>query len=545
MNIISKTVFQENLEAILLILLGSSIRLIAAIIFTPRGDGYQWLVVARYFSRVGELPIPDIYYVQTGIALQVHHGPLSFIFGSFFYFIFSIFGQGEFGLILTPYIFSILNLIIGYILIKKLHGKRIAIWSLLVLALIPIDITNIMHSPIKNIASFMIILSLYLYVISEQRRYKPIFLSGVFGGLAFLIAYHSIVLPTIILSMTLFQYLKDKRFTLMGPCIIYFIGFIMASSWMLIRNIASGGTILLFGETLPVFPRFEFLFALFSYDLWYYTFVWFWLGRPVELSVFISKASLLIPQIQFFITLWVIMMSFLSFVYLVGVYSSCKDFEKHKLEILCLLWAMMIVVLSRFLLAFSISIRLRELGPFIAILAIFPGKLLERLYKDIKSNMPLVLIKWKLNNGILKIIFISILFFQMVATSAVFLENYHHKIRAEPFLKEYKWGRENLPKGATILVPGYSYFYAWYLDRPVIYFDEYSNFPSLSDIEDKDAKFISTYLSEWAIHYIWVEERGASSFPQWFLEVIEESAYFVLIHSNENYNRQVYEIRYE
>jgi len=189
--------------------------------------------------------------------------------------------------------------------------------------------------------------------------------------------------------------------------------------------------------------------------------------------------------------------------------------------------------------------RLRELGPFIAILTAFPGALLEKLHSAIKSNVALVVIKWNFNKGILKIIFIIILFCQVIASSGILLENYHHRIRAEQYLVEYEWGRKNLPKDEIILVPGgFSYFYAWYLDKPVIFFKSNDPiFPSLLDIQEKSPKFIARYLSERSIRYIWSEERGAAKFPQWFLnEIDSEPTYFVLIHSNKNNNLQVYEI---
>lgn len=114
-------------------------------------------------------------------------------------------------------------------LICKPYGRLVSIIAILILSLNPMFFLSSFTSMTETICAFLIILSLYLYLISDRsERNLYLFLAGVVIGLAIITRINLAVIAGVIFIISLFQ---NRR-----KAIIFIVGtLIVISPWM-IRN---------------------------------------------------------------------------------------------------------------------------------------------------------------------------------------------------------------------------------------------------------------------------------------------------------------------
>src|SRR3989338_2360457 len=178
--------------SLIVIVIGIIIRFYLASVHHVSGDACWQLSNARFIAENKKLPL----FEQFGRDEPFWSPPLFHFVYAFVYIVFNGFGSNiaEFAVKLISPIFGSLALILSYLIAKKLFDKKIAFYSLLFMAVIPLHIDYSAFSYIDGMLTFLVALSVYFALNNN------IVSSAIVAGLAILTKYNGIfVLPVLLL----------------------------------------------------------------------------------------------------------------------------------------------------------------------------------------------------------------------------------------------------------------------------------------------------------------------------------------------------------
>jgi|TARA_Y100000310_G_scaffold336415_1_gene420892 4-amino-4-deoxy-L-arabinose transferase-like glycosyltransferase len=243
MNLIKKFKKQEKYTrySILIIILFSVIVLALTSIHHVSGDGCWYVPVGKFMAENQNFPL----FEPLGRDEPFWSPPLYHVLVAIVYGIFGAVNNslGNFAVKFVSPIFGILSLIFTFLVVKKLVNSKIAFYSILFLAFIPIFIGYSVLSYVESTLIFFVILSVY-FLINDK-----IILAGIAAGLSILAKYNGVFIIPVLLYIVYKKYSK-KQFYKNG-LIIAILPLIVASPW-LIRNW------ILLGN--PIWPFLNFIF---------------------------------------------------------------------------------------------------------------------------------------------------------------------------------------------------------------------------------------------------------------------------------------------
>ena len=212
--------------AIFVIIIGTLLRFILAILANPAGDGCWFLSVARFIAVNGKMPL----FEHLGRDIFARP-PLLPILGAFFYKIFGVFGSNaaEVGMRLVSPLFGSLILLFSFLTIKKMFNSKIAFYSVLFLSFIPIHFIFSSLSQVDIIVSFFVLLSIY-FLLNDK-----IFLSGISVGLATLSKETGILILILFFYLLFRKYKNNLKVMFKKTAILVTPAFLVVLPWF-IRN---------------------------------------------------------------------------------------------------------------------------------------------------------------------------------------------------------------------------------------------------------------------------------------------------------------------
>lgn len=278
--------------SIILIILFSIIIFTLTSIHHVSGDACWHISVARFISEEQKIPLNE----GLGRDEPFWAPPLFHIITSFVY---SVFNSDFFMKFISP-LFSVLTLIFTFLIAKKLFNTKIAFYTLIFLAFIPIFIDYSILSYVESTLVFFIILSIYFAINNK------IILSSIAAGLGILTKYNTVFI-ILLLIYIIYKNNKNKNLTI-KVSIIAIIPLIIALPWFIRNYILLGN---------PIWPFLNFIFhglekssyigmdlwRLFDINLIIYTYLGLFGipdGNPGNLFFFN------IPLLKFSITIWLI-----------------------------------------------------------------------------------------------------------------------------------------------------------------------------------------------------------------------------------------------
>jgi len=186
--------------ALVVIILAIIIRFSLASMYHVSGDACWHISNAKFIATNNELPL----FEQFGRDEPFWPPPLFHLVVSFVYGVFLNFSENaaNFSVKMVSPLLGSLTLIFFYFISRELFNKKIAFFSLLFLAFIPLHIDYSVFSYIDGTVTFLAVLSVYLALKNK------IALSAVTAGLTILTKYNGIfILPAILFIV----YLKNKK----------------------------------------------------------------------------------------------------------------------------------------------------------------------------------------------------------------------------------------------------------------------------------------------------------------------------------------------
>jgi len=211
-------------------------------IYHVSGDGCWHIQAGKFLADNYKIPS----FEPLGRDEPFWSPPLYHIFVAFIYLLFNTFNHNvaNFAIKFVSPIFGILSLIFSFFVVKKLANSKIAFYSTLFLAYVPIFIDHSVISYVESMLVFFVILSVY-FLINDK-----IFLSGMAAGFSILTKYNGVfILP--LLVYFLYRKHANKKIFYKNAFLIVFLPLLIAAPWFL-RNWA------IFGN--PVWPFLNFIF---------------------------------------------------------------------------------------------------------------------------------------------------------------------------------------------------------------------------------------------------------------------------------------------
>ena len=227
--------------SILIIVLFSIIVLSLTSIYHVSGDGCWHVPVGKFIAKSNEFPL----FEPLGRDEPFWSPPLYHIFVAVVYYIFSVFNNNiaNFAVKFVSPVFGILSLIFSFLIIKKLFKSKMAFYSTLFLAFVPIFIDYSIFSYMESTLTFFVILSIYFAVNGK------FVLSGIAAGLSILTKYNGIfILPVLI--FILYKRFGKKVFY-KNALIVLALSLLIASPWLARNWILLGN---------PIWPFLNFVF---------------------------------------------------------------------------------------------------------------------------------------------------------------------------------------------------------------------------------------------------------------------------------------------
>ena len=224
------------------IILFSFVVLTLASIYHVSGDGCWYIPVGKFIATHEKFPL----FEPLGRDEPFWSPPLYHSFIAAVYYSFNSFNHNiaNFAIKFVSPIFGILALIFSFLVIKKLMNPKIAFYSTIFLAFVPIFIDYSVISYVESMLVFFVVLSVYFLINNK------IFWSGIAAGLSILTKYNgAFIIPVLI--YILYKKSDNKKLFCRNSLIIIALSFLVASPW-LIRNW------ILLGN--PVWPFLNFIF---------------------------------------------------------------------------------------------------------------------------------------------------------------------------------------------------------------------------------------------------------------------------------------------
>ena len=227
--------------AIITIAIGIIIRFALVYMYHVSGDACWHLSISRFMADNLKIPLLE------PLGREVFWEPPVFhIIAATFYKIFSVFGlkAADFGMKLVSPVFGSLSLVITFIILDRLFGKKIAFYSLIFVTFLPINIFYGVIAYTESIMTFFVLLTIYL--VMKNRH----ILGAIAFGISLLSKYNAIfTLPLIIYIM----YKNDKSREFFKKFLIFgVIAILIFSPWIIRNYIALGN---------PLWPFFTSVFG--------------------------------------------------------------------------------------------------------------------------------------------------------------------------------------------------------------------------------------------------------------------------------------------
>ena len=228
--------------SIIVIGLAIIVRFMLVFLYHSSGDACWHLSVSRFIANNLKISLLE------PLGREVFWEPPIFhIIAAAFYKIFSIFGSGaaEFSMKLVSPVFGSLSLILAFMVIDKFFGKKIAFYSSIFMAFLPINIFYSVISYTESIMTFFVLLSIYLIM---KNRYV---LASIVFGLSILTKYNAVFsLPLI--TYLLYKNNKTRKGFLQKFILFGVIAALIFSPWLIRNYIALGN---------PLWPFFTSVFG--------------------------------------------------------------------------------------------------------------------------------------------------------------------------------------------------------------------------------------------------------------------------------------------
>ena len=203
---------------------------ILASIYVISGDGCWHLSAARFIARNDKMPL----FEPLGRTDPFWPPPLYHIFTAFVYSVSGSISE-KFADTSTKFVsvlFSFLTLIFFYLCVKKITSKRVALFSAIGLASLPLFIDYAVLAYVESMLTFFVVLSVYFAL---ENRFL---LAGITAGLASLTKYNGIL----ILPLLAYLFYKNKikgsknsSIWLKGIFLVIVLPLLIMAPW-LVRN---------------------------------------------------------------------------------------------------------------------------------------------------------------------------------------------------------------------------------------------------------------------------------------------------------------------
>ena len=351
--------------SIYIIILFSIIVLSLTSIYHVSGDGCWHMLSSKFIAQSQKFPL----FEPLGRDEPFWSPPLYHILVAAVYSVFNSFDNNaaNFAIKFVSPVFGILTLIFSFLVIKKLANSKIAFYSAIFLAFVPIFIDYSVLSYVESTMTFFVVLSIYFLINGK------IALSGISLGLSILAKYNGIfIIPVLLFILyntnspnkfklgefaglkiggqkskiskpTIFnKKYENKKLFLKKSLILIALALLIASPW-LIRNWALLGN--------PVWPFVNFIFHGFEPNS-YSQANWHNLARPdLYISTYLGIfgvpdgnynvfSFIKIPNFSLLAGIWLIGTIIFFLPLIIGIFKSKKrgDKSNNNLNWILLIW---------------------------------------------------------------------------------------------------------------------------------------------------------------------------------------------------------------
>ena len=353
--------------SVIIIVLFSIIILSLTSIYHVSGDGCWHASVGKYIWKNHEIPL----FQPLGREEPFYAPPLYHMITAFVYSVFNIFSNdtANFAIKFVSPIFGIAALMLSFLTIKKLFNSKIAFYSILFLAFIPIFLDYSIFSYVESTMAFFVILSIYLMV-NDKVAY-----SGIAAGLSILAKLNgAFVLPVLI--FILYRKFGSKKAFYRNVVIVIGLSLLIASPWLLRNWMLLGNPIWPFlnfafdGYEARSFSSFN-LNNIIDPDLYAFTYMGIF-GVPDGNYRTLAMVNLPYFRILFFI--WMAGTFIFSFPFIAGIFNFKnirKSFKSHDIGIVLALSYLILFFMYAANVGFSVSRMLLPAFPAFAMIWAF------------------------------------------------------------------------------------------------------------------------------------------------------------------------------
>lgn len=367
MNLLKKFQNSEKYTkySAIIVIIFSIIVLSLTSIYHVSGDGCWHVSASRFMAENKKIPL----FEPIGRDEPFYSPPLYHFLAASIYIIFNTISHdiANFAVKLISPIFGILSLTLSFLLIKKLTNPKIAFYSAVFLAFIPIFIDYSVLSYVESMLVFFVVLSVYFLINGR------IALSGIAAGLSILTKYNGAFILPVLIYIVYRKSGKSKRLFYRNSLIVIALSLLVASPW-LVRNW------ILLGN--PIWPFLNFIFDgyesksfyalnlknLVELKLWIFTFLGFF-GVPDGNPAAFKFASS-IPYMPMLLTVWLIGAALFFIPLIFGFSKASKNFNEKYTKSFLILWIISYLAVFSLYAAnagFSVSRIILPLFPAIAV----------------------------------------------------------------------------------------------------------------------------------------------------------------------------------
>lgn len=414
-----------------IIILFSLIVLALASMYHVSGDGCWHLSAGKFIGNSKRIPL----FEPLGREEPFWSPPLYHLIVASVYSAFSIFSHeaANSAIKFVSPIFGILALAFSFLTIKKLFNPKIAFYSTLFLASMPMFMDYSIFSYVESTLVFFVVLSIYFMANGK------VALSGIAAGFSILAKYNGAFVLPVLIFILYRKHEKNKFYK--NAAIVVGLSLLIASPWILRNWILLGN---------PVWPFLNFIFSgygaksfsslnlgnIANPDLYAFTYLGFF-GVPDGNYRTLSFVNM--PYFEFLFALWIIGTFIFIIPLLVGILNSKsihKKFRDSGFMIALLLSYLTLFLMYAANVGFSVSRMLLPAFPAFAVLWAFG-------YERIAKNM-----------AFRKMMFLLL---AAVIIGFAFTEFVKIKFSADSwnfYNDDFEWARKNTKQDAIFVAEG-------------------------------------------------------------------------------------------
>ncbi len=324
-------------HSIIVIVMFSLIVLSLTSAYHVSGDGCWHIPAARFIAENKKFPL----FEPLGRDEPFWSPPLYHIFAAAVYGIFNSISHNaaDFAVKFVSPVFGIMSLILSFLIINKLFKSKIAFYSAIFLAFVPIFIDYGILSYVESTLTFFVLLSIY-FLLEDK-----VVLSGIAAGLSVLAKYNGLfILPLLI--YLIYKKSDNKKIFYKKSITLLFIAIAVSSPW-LIRNW------ILLGN--PIWPFLNFVFhgfapksysaANFSYILHPNTIIFTYLGVfGVPDGNYHSISYFNLPYMNILLIVWLAGTLIFFTPLILGIFRIIND-RKNKIRKILSMWIIPFILL--------------------------------------------------------------------------------------------------------------------------------------------------------------------------------------------------------